>query len=912
MLLIAIKLSIITIISIILIQPIHRVIITKGITRTIAVLVDTSSSMEIVDSRISTTNKLNIANLLGIEEIEKRPQIDKTIYQLESIRDKYRSLFNTLNFLNSDSKPAYMHETEKKELERIKQNQYQLSESIRDIIKYLSTLSDREDILSRRSLKDIEKFKEIINNKILKKNSENLKLTSVSLYKNINKTEENISSIIDNISEIIEELRLAKKEYDADFYTHLNFDTRESINDIMNKIDRLSIAKKCLLNGKKENFIEKLSTTHNVELFQFNSQINKINNINALKIDKNNQQHTDISKALEEVKKRIPSENLAGILLISDGCHNSNTDMEFILKALRRQQVPVCTIEIGSTLEPKDNSIITAKYPNTVFLGDKVEVNTEIKSIGFKGKTLSLQLIKTDKVIQEKLITINSDNARVSIKIPIKPETKGLYNYKLKLIAKDSNEFFLENNIRDISFAVTDKRINILLVDNYPRWEFRYLRNLFHARDKSIKLQHILLSPEKIEGAPKSEPIYASIDRKFGDDHADKFPKNQSEWSKFEVIIIGDLPPQKLNDKILNNIKHCVEKNGSLLVCIAGQNHMPLDYTSPILKELLPIIYDKNSQIMEEPFFISLSSIGLHHPVMQQDKSFSKNINIWDAMPNINYFIKIDKIKTNSETLAYASLNDKGTGTSQKNTTKYPVIVAGKLGQGRTLMLNFDKTWRFRYGVGDKYHHKFWKQVINWGIGDKLRAGNNYIKLATNSITYTDNDRIKLTARVQNKDFKSINDAKITATIYNKNKVVRKKTMLHKPLSEGIYEVNFSRINKAGEYTVKLSSQQLKEKKLYEDSNEISTDFLIVGNNTSQEFSELASNSNIMHEIAKETNGIKVNILNIDRVIPLYGDGNKKITIKKEIPLWDNYKILIIILLLISSEMALRKKWGLV
>ena len=59
-------------------------------------------------------------------------------------------------------------------------------------------------------------------------------------------------------------------------------------------------------------------------------------------------------------------------------------------------------------------------------------------------------------------------------------------------------EVFTTNNDWPLEVAVTDDRTNVLLVDSVPRWEFRYLRNLFYGRDKSVHLQYVLLNPDEI------------------------------------------------------------------------------------------------------------------------------------------------------------------------------------------------------------------------------------------------------------------------------------------------------------------------------------------------------------------------------------------------------------------------------
>ena len=63
------------------------------------------------------------------------------------------------------------------------------------------------------------------------------------------------------------------------------------------------------------------------------------------------------------------------------------------------------------------------------------------------------------------------------------PETDGINAYTVEL-ENLGEEFFDRNNSWQFETAITDARTNVLILDSHPRWEFRYLRNLFYGRDK--------------------------------------------------------------------------------------------------------------------------------------------------------------------------------------------------------------------------------------------------------------------------------------------------------------------------------------------------------------------------------------------------------------------------------------------
>jgi len=113
---------------------------------------------------------------------------------------------------------------------------------------------------------------------------------------------------------------------------------------------------------------------------------------------------------------------------------------------------------------------------------------------------------------------------------------------------------------------VTDDRTNVLVVDSFPRWEFRYLRNLFYGRDKSVHLQYVLLNPDRITGQGDRPAVAASASRPFGQAEATRLPASAAEWRKFDAIIIGDIPPAAIDDGTWRDIRQAVSERGSLLI----------------------------------------------------------------------------------------------------------------------------------------------------------------------------------------------------------------------------------------------------------------------------------------------------------------------------------------------------------
>ena len=50
------------------------------------------------------------------------------------------------------------------------------------------------------------------------------------------------------------------------------------------------------------------------------------------------------------------------------------------------------------------------------------------------------------------------------------------------------------------------------------------------------------------------------------------------------------------------------------------------------------------------------------------------------------------------------------------------------MGWAKSLWLGTDGTWRWRFRTGDRFHHRFWGQVVRWAASGAMAAGNAYVR----------------------------------------------------------------------------------------------------------------------------------------------------------------------------------------
>ena len=674
-------------------------------------------------------------------------------------------------------------------------------------------------------------------------------------------------------------------------------------------------------------FLDRLGERYDLQVFAFGRGLKSMaaQDLNALAAANGMaafQSATDFTAALEGVLKEIPSEQLAGALLLSDGLHNADTSMLPVARRFGALGAPVCGVTVGGTRLPFDLALADVAAPESVFLGDHVRMTAQVRATGASGKKVKVALVCETNVIEESEFEISSDDWRREVRLSHEPQTNGMVRYEVRVETLDG-ELFADNNAWLADVAVSDDRINVLLVDHSPRWEFRYLRNLFFGRDKSVHLQSWLIQPDTITGAAADALPPASAGRKFGDAESGGWPVSREEWRAFDVIILGDLDAQTLTPQVQEEIQACVTERGALLVVIGGPRAMPHGFASDSpIAALAPFTVRERADTWRGPetaYRLGLTPAGQTHPIMAQSGSLTENEEIWKSLPSFDWRLPVTA-KPGAEVLAVALPEDGEreqvlTDVRQaaehleavlQHRARHALIAAQRMGRGKVLGLAFDRTWRLRYRTGDVRHHRFWGQVLRWGLGERLRAGQEQFRVGTDRLVYGPEEPITVMARVLNEDFSGVSDARLEAVIRTDDGTETLRVALAaRPDSHGFYEATLPPQAQAGAFKVDVVRTDTVA------SGSVETTFLVTASRRPIEMGEVRPLRATLEALAKGTGGHAVTPDRISELVEAFGEGRRTVQERREIALWNSPYVLLLLALLLTAEWLLRKKGGL-
>ena len=937
--LLALRLLAVVLIVAILIQPVIVSETTHTEERFVVVLVDVSASMDFTDEHASVSEMLALAEVF-LPVPPKRPfRVDRASVKLRAIS---RELGEQIGWLKV-----------------VEDSQQKKSDgAAKPWQKRMTIAADAAAGISRKLAKDAAEFVKL--SKPQANVVATLKIVESKLTKDVagpaRKAAALCAALNDKnfvpqcaeikalltgatkaLDEVIARLDVLGPAVDEAVFASLSDEQRKAIGEVAAK-QRSAIASHLLNKGRgdKPGILVVLGQKYSVRIYGFASAASEM--IAATNDGKKApataeaieaRQTTDVVAAVEKAMADVASGKLAGVLLITDGRHNASVSIETVGSRLAEHGVPACSIMIGSTKSPSDASVVGITVPSTTQVKDKLAVKAEIRVEGMKGKAAEVVLILAGKEIDRKSVPVPGDSFRTTVELTDHPKEAGLRAYEVR-IRPIEGERVDDNNAQLAHVDVTDDPTKLLLIEGRPRWEFRYLRNLFADRDRSVKLQHVLLRPDWIDGAAARQIVHASADRGLKDVEASALPNGESEWLKFDTIIIGDVPPAMFGKEELAILEKFVSERPRRLIVIAGSNYMPHAYAGTSLDNMLPVAFVGSTKTIpagpEVSFHITLTEEGKRHDATKLDENPAANEEIWESLPEIYWRHPIKTAKPGAKVLAFAMPTDVPpifqadvthaggkAGLARERALferTHAVITTAHYALGRVMLIGFDSTWRFRYRKGDTHHHKFWGQVIRWATADKLSAGNEFVRLGTGSRIYEPEDNVLVRASLHNKKHEPVASDGVSVAVY-RGEVLETRTKLKQTAdTSGFYEGDLGKLPAGHKYRVVLEVKDPKHKDVEASARNIETE-VVVSPAGRAEASELSADRTMLDVLAQDSGGKVAGPADAADVLDRFGAGTHEVTTPKTQELWYHWILFIVLAFLVSAEWIMRKKVGL-
>lgn len=632
---------------------------------------------------------------------------------------------------------------------------------------------------------------------------------------------------------------------------------------------------------------------------------------------------TNMANGLRQLESDLNLDTLSGIILVTDGCDHSEKDLSQVCNRLVQKKIPVNSVLIGNQQPVRDAGVVAVESSQQIFMGDSVGLRANLNIDQYQGQTANVTLLKDGIAIEEKSLAITSNRFRDAVLFRHKPEGVGIHQYSVRINPLPGEEN-VANNSLDHFISVTKDYIHMLVIDERPRWEYRYLRNLFSGRDRAIYLQSVLLSPDRLAGVGPPQLMRASAKRAFDDCEATALPARPEDWLKFDVIVLGDVSPELLGPDAVTSIEMFVKNRGGSLLVIAGQNHMPHRYAGNPLADLLPVrmelAKDGSAPSPDTAFHFSATRDPMAREILQPGVASIDSLAM--AFPSLSWRHPLCEAKTGASVLGYASAEKPGQPDGPIDVPEPPIeqqrrdalLLWQRFGAGKVIQLTFDQTWRLRFGVGDKFHHQFWGQIVRWSVQERLSAGNDLVRLGTDRVHYNADDPVMVRARLMDTEGNTVVDDQVQALVYDGDQIIRQLTLTVQPDRGGLLQGEIRDLKKSGKYRIELAGETIERLLVapMKPKQKVFTEIVVQSVNSSGETADLASDSTVPTRLASWTGGKVVTPDQMEELLPTLGPKSTFERRRSSLPLWNLVPVMLVFLGCLNFEWILRRNRGLV
>jgi uncharacterized membrane protein len=649
---------------------------------------------------------------------------------------------------------------------------------------------------------------------------------------------------------------------------------------------RIDLVKEKFLGGK-EPLVRKLARDYDLRVYQFNTALEPVAP-SALSQLTATGKGTRLVEILREASRDAGAH--AAIMLVSDGIANGENKTTHDSAALT---VPVVAVGAGESRGYIDLRIADLTAPDFAFRNREFKIDLTIQAYGLAGKTVPLYFNRGKNLVTSRSVQIDRDVFEQRVTLGYTPKEIGALGFTVSVPAQ-AGEQIADNNQKEFKVEVQRDKLRVLTLSGSPAWNYRFLRMAL-KQDPFIDLVSFvfLRTPTDVVDVPDNQLslIPFPIDEIF-----------LEELKNFDVVFLDDFSYRSyFNVMYLERVRDFVRDGGGLAMLGGFRSFDSGGYADSALREVLPVELDGKGRYQSDARARGvLTASGKAHPITRLLADPQANEEAWKKLPPLKSFNQV--LRGKGETLLQAAEDGAGSGP--------PLLTVGRFGKGRTLALMSDDVWRWSFGAvgareSPQNHLKLIRHAVRWLAQEPMFE---QVQIRSIAGARAPGQKNEFRIQVLNDDFTPAAHAQLKVGVTGAEGDQTRIEAVEE--ADGEYRADFTPA-KEGAYRIEAEAE-LGGKMLGKDRKNFTVAFPYA------EAEDGRPRPELLQQIAETSHGEFVPIseldaktlervaAKLDRLAP------SEIVERLEIPLWSTMTTFSIILVLLSSEWWLRRKWGLI
>lgn len=598
---------------------------------------------------------------------------------------------------------------------------------------------------------------------------------------------------------------------------------------------------------------------------------------------------TQLGAAISDAQRRARGRRLDAVIVASDGGWNRGEDPVEAAKALG---APVIALGVGSP-QSKDIEIPFLFCEDTVFKNDRFTLDVRIRQRGFAGRTVKLEVRRLDadgreEVVKEDSLPLGEDREFVH-PVELVPDREGVFTYIAEVIPQPEEANTVNNKKARANVQVVDRKLRVLVVDDTPRWEFRFIRGVLEADRSRVQPTFILRQGDR------------NLDS-HGVKFLRQFPADAKALRDYDCVILGDIGPDFFTSDELKGLETWLRTDGGGLVVVAGRRAMPLAWAGSTLEQLLPVepdaqaaptVADEMARTIKDGVRPQVTPEGQRWAALRFSADPAENEALWRDVTPMQWYAPVKRLKSGAAALLVHPTRQAGDG-------NLPLLAVHRYGRGQVAWLGSDETWRWRFKPGVAQHRRLWGQMVSTLGMAHLLGNTSRVQVDTDRTEYAVGDHAQIIARVLDADYNPLRADAVTAVI-ERDLASEKVVLAAKREQPGVF---------TGEWVPGTPGRVRVVVSAGGAGAEASEERLLTVVEPHLEQDDGGMREDLLRAVAQASGGMFLPLADSGKVADILASREREGDLKHaEVTLWNAPGVIVLLVLLLGLEWWYRKRW---
>lgn len=378
---------------------------------------------------------------------------------------------------------------------------------------------------------------------------------------------------------------------------------------------------------------------------------------------------TNLTRAVTDITGHLGEGNLLGVVVLTDGAHNTG---DTPLDALARTRTPLYFLGTGKTGQTRDLAVSIERPPAIGFLNSMVRLRGELRVQRIASASVPVTILRDGAPFASLPLSVPAGQNRIPFAINIPCDAEGAFTYSVS-IPKIDGELTHENNETAFLLKVVKERLKILVLSGSPSWDQTFIRSAARGDPNAHVYGWTRITDTRWLPTVDFE-VKAAVPA----------PAIAPDLEDADVVILAGVGASVLEPHADLLLKKVESGRTGMMILPGTTGYANLGYAGSKLAQLFPVALPGESWV-GTPCSLVLPVRDTPYAFLRLLDDPIENQEFFAALPKFDGLYTYQSRKSGSETLLSTTLSRGGAA--------QPALLAHRVGQGNVAMLCGGPLW---------------------------------------------------------------------------------------------------------------------------------------------------------------------------------------------------------------------------